>query len=121
MNRERIALNKLHWYLCALAAFVIILAALLAQWTLYRTAGVVSLTIAIFYVVGSCVRYFLETKIFPVEVGTTDESEESEEPNEGDPTLAAGDTPDDEFTRYDPVEHDEEYETADAFLENYDE
>ena len=72
-------LEKLHLRICAAAAAVVTIACIVVGAELLWTSIWVSGTIAMFYVVGSFVRYFMTTNVFPVEEEVEVEEVEEEE------------------------------------------
>jgi len=60
-------LEKLPLYVSAAAASIVLLACIAIGAALYWMAIWVSVTIALFYVIGEFVRFFLTTKVFPPE------------------------------------------------------
>jgi len=68
--------EKLHVFICIVAAAIIVVVCLVMRETLFRMAFWTSITIVTFYVVGNLVRYYLVTYIFPPPPETVLEEDE---------------------------------------------
>ena len=97
-------LEKLHLYVCIIAAIVMSVVCILIGAPLYQMAAWVSLTIVVFYVIGQFVRYFLVTNVFPPQEVLMEELEEQAEEAEDEEALE--DEEEDEAL-YDDDEEDE--------------
>jgi len=58
-------LDKLHIYLCIVAAFVVTVICIATNESLYRLSVWVCSTIVVFYVLGQIIRIYLSAKVFP--------------------------------------------------------
>jgi uncharacterized membrane protein YqjE len=65
--------EKLHLYITLLAALAMTVACIVSGMPVYMLALWVSVTIVLFYVIGSFVRFFFITKIFPPAAAETTE------------------------------------------------
>ena len=68
--------NKMHVFICIIAAASVVIICLILQETLFRMAFWASVAIATFYVVGNLVRYYLVTYILPPPPETVLEEDE---------------------------------------------
>ena len=97
-------LEKLPHYISAIAAIIVLLACILIGAPLYWMAAWVSFAIALFYVIGQVLRYFLVSQLYPHPL-------EEEELH------------DDEYSPYDGISRDPDEEEVDVsdLLEDDDE
>jgi hypothetical protein len=77
-------MEKIHLYICAIAAIVALLACIAVGAEIYEMALIVSVTIGVFYIIGQCIRMFLITSVFPPEppAEETEEFADLEDENE---------------------------------------
>jgi hypothetical protein len=75
-------MEKIHLYICAVAAIVALLACIAIGAEIYEMALIVSVTIGVFYIIGQCIRMFLITSVFPPEQ-PAEETEELAELEDG--------------------------------------
>ena len=72
-------MDKLHLYICIVAAFIVTIIGIVRNESLYRLSIWVTLTIVIFYILGQITRFYLANKVFPTINEDTDPAEEKEE------------------------------------------
>ncbi|MCL2707689.1 MAG: hypothetical protein FWF03_01095 [Defluviitaleaceae bacterium] len=65
MTKGNSRVDKLHIYVCLIAAFTVTVVCIIKQETIFKLAGWVILTVAAFYVIGSVARFFITTNVFP--------------------------------------------------------
>ena len=68
-------LEKLPFYISIVSAIVVLIACIIVGAQLYIMAAWVSLTIALFYIIGEFTRFFFATKVFPPEEAAEEDSE----------------------------------------------
>ena len=69
-------LDKLHIYLCIIAAFTATVVCIVTHESLYRMCVWITLSIIVFYILGQIMRFYIVNKIFP-------KAEEETETGEG--------------------------------------
>ena len=107
-------LEKLSLFVSAIAATVVLIACIVIGAQLYIMAAWVSLTIALFYVIGELIRFFLVTRVFPPENEEDFEGEEEEEEEEEEEDYSDQD----EEERVDDEEYYDEEGEEEDFLED---
>lgn len=127
-------LEKLPFYISAASAIVVLVTCIAVGAQLYIMAAWVSLTIALFYIIGEFTRFFLVTKVFPPEeeieeeetsgffeaAGEAEESAEETEETEETAGETDGESAEEAVENDDEPFEDEEYENEpveDAFLD----
>jgi hypothetical protein len=65
-NNRRI--DKLHIYICLIAAAVVTAVCIFRNESLYRMSIWVTVAIVVFYIIGSLIRYYLTSVVFPLPV-----------------------------------------------------
>jgi hypothetical protein len=91
-------LDKLHIYLCIVAAFTVTVVCIVRNESLYRLAIWVILTVAVFYIVGQAIRMYISSYVFPKpDEGTLGDESDTDQDGAEAETPAASDTlsPDD--------------------------
>ncbi|MCL2665113.1 MAG: hypothetical protein FWE82_05825 [Defluviitaleaceae bacterium] len=80
-------LEKLHIYICIVAALVATVVCIVYGFNLYEMSLRVSLVIVIFYIIGQAVRLFITYKVFPPatnEAAETEPAQDFDAPAEDD-------------------------------------
>ena len=99
-------LEKLSLYISASAAIVVLVACIVIGAQLYIAAAWVSITIALFYVIGEWIRFFLATKVFP-QAEDEDEDEDEEKYEYEDESGGGEGEVEEEFSEYEESAEEE--------------